>query len=70
MKKLLLIVALLAASSFGFCEFGSLKYCEIVGGHYEGTYYFSGHGHRTFTFRGWCPSSIQYDFWAGRVCGY
>lgn len=70
MKKLLLTVALLAVCSFGFCEFGSLKYCEIVGGHYEGTYYFSGHGHRTFTFRGWCPSSIQYDFWAGRVCGY
>lgn len=70
MKKLALMVALMAAMSFGYCDYGSLKHCTISGGHYEGVYYFYGRGYRTFTFSGWCPYSVQYDFWTGRVCGY
>lgn len=67
MKKVVLFVAALAISTFAYCEYGSLRSCTINGGHYEGVYQF-GSGYRTFTFGTWCPASIRYDFWAGRVC--
>lgn len=68
MKKIFLIIAMAAVASYSYCEYGSLTGCSIVGGHYEGVYNFPGHGYVTFTFGSWCPSSIRYDFWSGRVC--
>lgn len=67
MKKVLLIVAMIAVVASAYCEFGSLQTCGIVGGHYEGVYRFN-NGYRTFTFRSWCPSTLKYDFWEGHIC--
>ena len=67
MKKVLLLVVALAVAASAYCEMGMLQTCGIVGSHYEGVYRFST-GYRTFIFHSWCPSSIRYDFWEGRVC--
>jgi hypothetical protein len=70
MKKLLVMVMLLAGLASAYCSNGTKVSQNYVGGHIEATYDFYGEGTLTFSFRSGqnIPFTMRYDFWTGQVC--
>lgn len=70
MKKIIGLILITVALSFGYCEYGHKISEEYVGGHKEAVYDF-GQGRIlswSFPMGASIPYQMRYDFYKGTVC--